>query len=145
MQTDPYILQKLQAAWNVPVAIVSVTGRRAADCFGVDVAGEPLRHKPSDADRAPTPVMEAIPAIRLGGVAIERCLTHYPPYDLVDVPDSSRPGWIRSTCRKCGTFMGYRPENMKNGRLKRSKASDCNAKSRNNSPTALGLFPDELQ
>lgn len=37
-----------------------------------------------------------------------RCLTHTAA-DLLDEPAPRRPGWIRSTCRRCGGFVGYRP------------------------------------
>lgn len=36
------------------------------------------------------------------------CLTHTAA-DLLDEPAPRRPGWIRSTCRRCGGFVGYRP------------------------------------
>ena len=38
------------------------------------------------------------------------CLSHIPPFDAVESPDPSRHGWIRSDCRKCGKFLGYRPQ-----------------------------------
>ena len=37
-----------------------------------------------------------------------RCSTHLPPFDTNDTADPRRPGWVRSECRKCGAFHGYR-------------------------------------
>ncbi len=43
------------------------------------------------------------------GVSMEHCETHLPPFDAVETKDTRRPGWIRSDCRLCGRFIGYRP------------------------------------
>lgn len=37
-----------------------------------------------------------------------RCVCHIAPFDTIDRPDQSRIGWIRSQCRLCGAFLGYR-------------------------------------
>ncbi|MFN7878070.1 MAG: hypothetical protein ACK5PB_22315 [Pirellula sp.] len=48
-------------------------------------------------------------AVRFGGVAVVVCGIHSPPFDVVEEPEPRRPDWIRSTCRLCGRFLGYRP------------------------------------
>lgn len=37
-----------------------------------------------------------------------RCAVHLPPFDLIEYPDKTRPGYFRGECAKCGTFIGYR-------------------------------------
>jgi hypothetical protein len=37
-----------------------------------------------------------------------RCITHIPPFTSIDTEPNDRPGWIRSRCKLCGTFLGYR-------------------------------------
>lgn len=36
------------------------------------------------------------------------CNPHNNPDNYIDVPDDRRPGWVRSTCKLCGCFVGYR-------------------------------------
>jgi hypothetical protein len=36
------------------------------------------------------------------------CNPHNNPDNHIDTPDDRRPGWIRSKCRVCGRFVGYR-------------------------------------
>ena len=50
-------------------------------------------------DQQPTPTPTHRPA---------RCITHIPPFTSIDTEPNDRPGWIRSRCKLCGTFLGYR-------------------------------------
>lgn len=77
--TSPELLQRLQAAWHVvPVAVSTL--------------------------KAETGASSMTPAKR----ANRDCEPHVPPFDQVDEPDRTRSGWVRSRCRRCGRFLGYR-------------------------------------
>ena len=42
--------------------------------------------------------------------AIRRlCGGHLDVTDWIDAPHPDRPGWIRTTCRRCGKWLGNRP------------------------------------
>ena len=36
------------------------------------------------------------------------CSPHNNPANYIDTPDEKRPGFIKSHCRVCGKFIGYR-------------------------------------
>lgn len=42
------------------------------------------------------------------GVSTSVCRSHLLPFDAVEQRDPKRPGYTRSTCRRCGRFLGYR-------------------------------------
>ncbi len=83
MTTPTEILNQLQAAWTT-AAITSVEG---------------LQKRPT----------------KFGGVLLAgntaRCREHLPPFDAIEKPDKRRLGFIRSKCRHCGKFLGYRRNN----------------------------------
>jgi hypothetical protein len=39
------------------------------------------------------------------------CRYHIMPFDAIESEDPRRPGVIRSDCRHCGQFLGFRPAN----------------------------------
>ncbi|MDA0589729.1 MAG: hypothetical protein O3C17_17145 [Planctomycetota bacterium] len=39
-----------------------------------------------------------------------RCLAHLDCDVWMTEPVPDRPGWVKTTCRLCGTFIGFRPE-----------------------------------
>lgn len=79
---SPELLSILQDAWTAaPIVVAESNARRS----------------------------ESIPIVGLGGIAFKRCETHLPPFDTVESEDKNRHGWIRSECRQCGRFIGYRP------------------------------------
>lgn len=58
------------------------------------------------------------------GSAVTNCRMHLLPFDAVESADLSRVGWIRSSCRLCGRFLGFRPvANSKTSRMVRDVAS----------------------
>jgi hypothetical protein len=81
----PELQKRLQDAWKTPPA---------------------KERKPTEA----TTVVSNLASVRAGGVAIERCSFHIPPFDAIEWEDPQRPGYIRSDCRLCGCFLGYRPK-----------------------------------
>lgn len=83
MVDDKTLLDSLQAAWGQAEAVTRPGPRPMA--------------------------ITSLPAVVGGGVATVRCQSHLPPFDAICTPDPKRRGWIRSQCRLCGRFLGYRP------------------------------------
>ena len=44
-----------------------------------------------------------------------RCRPHNNPSNYIDLPDIRRPGWVRTTCKLCNCFVGYRYTDNRNG------------------------------
>lgn len=79
---DAELLDRLRAAWNA-------TGTPP------EQAGDRLT--------------ELLPRRTVAAARMVRCEAHGEPSQWEDEPAPYRPGWIRSTCRTCGGFVGYRP------------------------------------
>jgi hypothetical protein len=86
MDTPTDILNQLRNAWTV-----------AAVSSGVSI----------DATTTPPNEPKQFAGVLLTGKT-EPCRTHSPPFEMIDEPDKTRSGFIRSKCRHCGKFLGYR-------------------------------------
>lgn len=97
MSTPQHILDQLTAAWGSAAAI-----------HPAPIQAAPIHSKPIDLARAQAEPKHVTPA----PVRLERptpiCSGHASPFDLIDERDPKRPSYIRSTCRACGRFVGYR-------------------------------------
>lgn len=84
MTTPAEILLQLQTAWQTgPIASTASKARQPRQ--------EPKRFGV---------------ALLAGNTA--PCNGHVPPFDVIDEPDLERSGFIRSKCRHCKRFLGYR-------------------------------------
>jgi hypothetical protein len=92
--TSPELLEQLRTAWTTtqPTAKPATVGD--AKRGTIDAAG----------------TVANMESVRAGGIAVERCTYHIPPFDAIEYEDQRRPGFIRSDCRLCGCFLGYCPK-----------------------------------
>jgi hypothetical protein len=88
---------------------------------GTDCRADTEEHKPTllamlgpdvDAEREAIQREAKAPseAVAFPFGANTRCLVHLDPTQWEEQPAPARPGWLRTTCKRCGTFIGYRPE-----------------------------------
>lgn len=47
-------------------------------------------------------------AFLLHGECEQSKCVHFLPFDAIETPAPGRRGWLKSTCRKCDRFLGYR-------------------------------------
>lgn len=81
MTTDAALLAQLQSLWR-------------------HAAVEPPPRRPPMILKPPEPG----PTIKQ-----RRCSSHLSRADWLDAPAPNLAGWIRTSCRRCGAFIGYRP------------------------------------
>lgn len=94
MTTPADVLNQLKTAWTTAAvaSVLPTTDAPAADLLATDAP----QNKPK----------------QFGGVLLsqktEPCRGHSQPLEMIDEPDKARSGFIRSKCRHCGKFLGYR-------------------------------------
>jgi len=88
MATDPKLAERLRALWGESPKQPKAT--------------EPRPNCEHEVDRRAAP-------LEVGAEPPRRCPWHGDRSDWKDEPATDRPGFIRTTCRKCGTWIGDRP------------------------------------
>jgi hypothetical protein len=88
MTPPPELLEQLRTVWLSPPTKAPGTKDAAASIASID-------------------------AVRHGGVAVDRCASHILPFNAIESEDPKRPGFIRSDCKLCGRFLGYRPKDYR--------------------------------
>jgi hypothetical protein len=111
--TDAGLLLDLQQLWVRPPDAAETSP--ALDAAGVAPGGlartddgTPAAETAAEPN-ARTAARKPTAAEILAARAPARCLTHTDPRDWLDEP-ADRPGFIYTTCRRCGGFVGYRPD-----------------------------------
>lgn len=103
MATD--LQDKLRALWSTDPVDTAPSRTKSTMTHDDDELGFPEAKQTGHVAGA----ISDLDAVRFGGVAVVGCGIHSPPFDAVEEPEPRRPDWIRSTCRLCGRFLGYRP------------------------------------
>ena len=116
--TDAATLDALRRLWTRPAAGISTdrtpdTSGAAITDAGDTSTGSPSPGEPDNAATGSTTATGADTTTdRLPGWTAAflpvRC-RHSDRADWLDEPDTRRPGYIRTVCRRCGGFVGYRP------------------------------------
>jgi transcription elongation factor len=86
-----------------PAGLTTGTAAKTSTATNARTAGTP---EPGTLARKPT-AAEILAARKPA-----RCLGHTDPRHWLDEPARNRPGVIRTTCRRCGGFIGYRPADL---------------------------------
>jgi hypothetical protein len=111
---DAGLLLDLRRLWTRPPTARTTAGKNStaptARTTGTPApGGQAAKPLPSVRIAARKPTATEILAAR----APLRCSTHTDPDDWTDEPAPRRPGWLRTTCRRCRALVGYRPAEPK--------------------------------
>ena len=107
MNTDQ-LLERLRSLWNTE-SVYTVSNR--ANSIETHTKAEPGTCEVLTPGSVKVAISN-LKAVRLGGVSVQGCMEHLLPFDAIETTDIQRPGWVRSTCRLCGRFLGYRLESI---------------------------------
>lgn len=99
MATDPKLTERLRALWGDSPK--QPTTNEPPPSRPISVSA-PLRARGTEARGSASP-------IEVGTEPPRRCPWHVDRSHWKDEPAPGRPGFIRTTCRKCGTWIGDRP------------------------------------
>lgn len=105
MNTDPTTIDKLRALWQTTPK--GTSEKATGIIHPLAAADNPL--KPIPRTHVRTRASDR-PPLAVGAEPPRRCSWHLDVNDWQDEPAPGRTGWIRTSCRKCGTYIGYRPE-----------------------------------
>jgi hypothetical protein len=108
LMTTDQLLERLRSLWNTE-SVYAVSNR--VNSTETHTKAEP-RTCEVLTPRSAKVAMSNLKAVRLGGVSVRGCKEHLLPFDAIEITDIQRPGWVRSTCRLCGRFLGYRLESI---------------------------------
>jgi len=103
------------------IAAIQLVQRLKARGIAIEVEGDRLLISPSslltDVDR--TEIRGRKPGL-IG--LLSPCISHFDSACWIREPLANRPGWERTSCRRCGRFIGFNPIRGPNGRGKKLEA-----------------------
>jgi hypothetical protein len=119
---DAGLLLDLRRLWTRPPTARTTAGKNStaptARTTGTPAPGaQAAKPLPSARLTARKPTAAEILAAR----APACCGTHTDPDGWTDEPAPRRPGWLQTTCRRCGALVGYRPADPENGDVRRRR------------------------
>ena len=127
MTTAAVTLTDLQRLWTQPAPRHNaggdtpdrLLGKSPTDSEGGNAEQPGKGNEPARASTEPRrSTADALAALRhRTPTGKPRCTSHLNRRDWLTEPASNRPGWLRTTCRRCGSFIGYRPADKRVDRI----------------------------